>query len=106
MTRTACIVVAAACALPAGTSLAEQALAALQSASGDEPPEEWKPLLEPLMKMLNEGRPLDLRVLLDALSKLPRSQSPNTDQQVTGKTPRKASVQVHVIGPTVKLRNE
>jgi len=65
----------------------EQALAALQSASGDEPPEEWKPLLEPLMKMLNEGRPLDLRVLLDALSKLPRSQSPNTDQQVTGKTP-------------------
>jgi uncharacterized protein YjbI with pentapeptide repeats len=59
----------------------EQTLTALQSADAVEPPEEWKPILEPLMKAMNEGRPLDIKVLLDALSKLARPQFPHPDQQ-------------------------
>lgn len=38
--------------------------------ASDQPPEEWKPVLDSLMKMKNEGRPLDQKALLDALSLL------------------------------------
>ncbi|HEX2725907.1 MAG TPA: pentapeptide repeat-containing protein [Beijerinckiaceae bacterium] len=39
-------------------------------ASPDEPPEDWKPWLEPLMKMANGEQPLDLQRILAALSSL------------------------------------
>lgn len=38
------------------------------TAASDHPPEEWKPLLELLMKMTTGDRPLDLKALLDQLS--------------------------------------
>ena len=44
-----------------------QAVSALDSASG-QPPEEWKPWLEPLMKVSSETQPFDLKALLEALS--------------------------------------
>jgi uncharacterized protein YjbI with pentapeptide repeats len=47
----------------------QQAMAEL-NAAGDEPPEAWKPWLEPLMKMANGEQPFDLQVVLDALSSL------------------------------------
>ena len=64
----------------------EQALVALQSAQGDEPPEEWKPILEPLMKMMNEGRPLDSKTLVAALSAFTQPQPTNPTQAQKSKT--------------------
>lgn len=48
--------------------------------TGDQPPEEWKVWLEPLMKMTNEGRPLEGKALLDALAALAQSRQPNPDE--------------------------
>ncbi len=45
-------------------------------ANSDQPPEEWKPWLEPLVKMVKEGRGLDLGLVFDALSSLARGQAP------------------------------
>src|SRR6185295_19424732 len=45
-----------------------EAIASLQTSS--EPPEAWKPLLEPLMKLQAEGRPFDPQTLADVLAKL------------------------------------
>jgi uncharacterized protein YjbI with pentapeptide repeats len=58
----------------------QQAMAELDAAS-DEPPEAWKPWLEPLMKMANGERPLDLRAVLDALSGLAQAPPPNKSQR-------------------------
>jgi len=43
-------------------------------ANPDQPPEEWKSWLEPLMKMTKEGQALDLKAVLDALSSLAQGQ--------------------------------
>lgn len=40
----------------------------LLSTTGDEPPDEWKPILEPLMKKINEGTSFDLKTLTELLS--------------------------------------
>jgi hypothetical protein len=37
----------------------------------DQPPEAWKPWIEPLMKMLTGEQPLDLKAVVDALSQEP-----------------------------------
>lgn len=48
--------------------------------AGDQPPEEWKVWLEPLMKMANEGRPLEVKALLDVLAALAQSWRLNPDE--------------------------
>ncbi|MBE0625490.1 MAG: pentapeptide repeat-containing protein [Burkholderiales bacterium] len=45
-------------------------------ANSDQPPEEWKPWLEPLMKMVNEGQALDLKLVFEALSSLTQRPPP------------------------------
>ena len=50
-----------------------QAVAELDAAS-DEPPEAWKPWLEPLMKMANGDQAFDLKVVFDALASFGQAQ--------------------------------
>jgi uncharacterized protein YjbI with pentapeptide repeats len=51
----------------------QQAIAELD-ATADEPPEAWKPWLEPLMRMANGEQPFDLKVVLDALATFGKAQ--------------------------------
>lgn len=66
-----------------GTTIVADALGPLQSAvealaaAGGQPPEEWKPCLEALMKMTSGDLPLDLKALLDQLAAVAR-RSPNS----------------------------
>jgi len=58
-----------------GGSTAEELLDGLQQVfdtlgATDHPPEEWKPWLEPLMKVTQDGKTFDLKALLDTLSSL------------------------------------
>jgi uncharacterized protein YjbI with pentapeptide repeats len=57
-------------------ALLQRSLERLNAAS-DQPPEEWKPLLEPLMDMTTGKGPLDLKILLKALSALDERKAPN-----------------------------
>jgi uncharacterized protein YjbI with pentapeptide repeats len=48
----------------------KRAIETLQTRSGD-PPEQWRPILEPLLKLQREGRPIDLDSIMAALASLP-----------------------------------
>jgi uncharacterized protein YjbI with pentapeptide repeats len=56
-----------------------QGLVDTLSAASDQPPEEWKAWLEPLMKMTNEGRPIEGKALLDALAAFAQTWRPQAD---------------------------
>ena len=60
-------------------------------ANSNQPPDEWKVWLEPLMKMANEGKPLDLKALLDALTSLTHGRPPAAAQTNAGGGPESAS---------------
>jgi cytochrome c556 len=47
------------------------------NAAGDEPPEAWKPWLEPLMKMANGEQPFNLQAVLDALASVAQARPPD-----------------------------
>lgn len=58
-------------------------MVAALDANPDQPPEEWKPWLEPLLKMAEKGQPLDLRAVLDALSSLAHGRPSAAEQTIT-----------------------
>lgn len=72
-----------------------QHLADTLGAASDQPPEEWKVWLEPLMKMTNEGRPLEGKALLDALAALAQSWRPGTDEPRSPPVDRKDQQREH-----------
>ena len=62
-----------------------QQLANVLDSGADQPPEEWKPWIEPLMKMTQDGASFDPKALLDVLSSLMQ------DQSQKGKSPDRAA---------------